>query len=138
MEGFLFITLNIMKKFVASILLLLYSTANFGLSVRLDYCGDALSDFALFSAEEGISECCAKMGPDEDCCNSEQVYLQESSDKIQQSAGASAIHWVCLLSTPETFCPVVVPAPRATALYTETKAPPSKQRSQVLFACFLI
>lgn len=127
-----------MQKFIASILLLLYSTANFGLSLRLDYCGDSLSDFALFSTGIGVSECCASMLPDEDCCNSEHVYLQESSDKIQQYQNTSVIHWDCMFSAPTPSYPILVPVTRNPALHAESKAPPFKQRSQVLFSCFLI
>lgn len=127
-----------MQRLIASILLLLYSTANFGLSVRLDYCGDALSDFALFSAEAGISECCEKMGPDEDCCNSEQVYLQESSDKIQQSGNTSAISWAALLNPVETGFKAVLPTVYFPEFPVDSKAPPINRRSQVLFSCFLI
>lgn len=127
-----------MQRLVASILLLLYSTANFGLSVRLDYCGDALSDFALFSTEAGISECCEKMGPEEDCCNSEQVYLQESSDKIQQSGNTSDIHWAGLINLGEYQYTAVAPATYYPEFPVDSKAPPLNRRSQVLFSCFLI
>ncbi len=127
-----------MQRLIASILLLLYSTANFGLSVRLDYCGDSLSDFALFSTEAGISECCEKMGPEEDCCNSEQVYLQDASDKIQQSGNSSDINWTGWINLSEYKSAAVVPAPYYPEFPADSKAPPLNRRSQVLFSCFLI
>ncbi|HCS19321.1 MAG TPA: hypothetical protein DIW47_01960 [Bacteroidetes bacterium] len=127
-----------MQRIIASILLLLYATANFGLSVRLDYCGDALSDFALFSTEAGISECCAKMGPEEDCCNSEQVYLQESSDKIQLSGNTSMISLDGILNQQEAVFAYVVPETYYPEFPADSKAPPLNRRIQVLFSCFLI
>ncbi|MHB1278580.1 MAG: HYC_CC_PP family protein [Bacteroidia bacterium] len=128
-----------MQRFIASILLLLYSTANFGLSLRLDYCGDALSDFALYSTESGISECCQKMGSAEDCCNSKQVYLQESSDKIQLSGSISVISLAGLIIYPgESFFPALLSTPYFPEFPVDSKAPPLNRRSQVLFSCFLI
>lgn len=127
-----------MQRFIASILLLLYSTANFGLSVRLDYCGDALSDFSLFSNEAGISDCCAEMGTEEDCCNSEQVYFQESSDKLPLVVSSSIVNFDGLLNNDLSFVAGLVPAQYYPAFAVESKAPPLKQRSQVRFSCFLI
>lgn len=127
-----------MKKLVASILLLLYSTANFGVSLRLDFCGSSIYDFALFSTEKNYSECCLMMDSDKNCCESEQVYLQETSDKIQLATASPVVSLDCILLPTPSFGPDFTLAPRKKAIFPEVNAPPLKQCRQVLYACFLI
>lgn len=75
-----------MRKFAASILLVLYSVANIGLAARLDFCGEELHGIALYAQENEISDCCLEEnGIDDDCCSAKIIVLQESSDKIQKS-----------------------------------------------------
>lgn len=128
-----------MQKFLASILLLLYSTANFGLSLRLDYCGDSIYSFAFFSDEKNLAECCLAMGAEDDCCDSEQIYLQESSDKIQKTStlsapivGAQDVDARFFQTRP---CEAVL---KPQHLAIESKVPPLKQRRHAAFSCFLI
>ncbi len=76
-----------MQKFVASILLLLYSAANLGLTARFDYCGERINGVALFATELAQpADCCgSKMMEGEDCCSSSIAVFQESSDKMGKS-----------------------------------------------------
>ncbi len=127
-----------MKKFTAIILLLLYSTANFGLSMRLDYCGERLSDISFYSGEKQLSECCLILDLDEDCCNSAQIFLQENSDKIQKTSNQGSSHAVIdghELTWSNTF-----PSKQslAKAWKIQPDSPPGKVRLHALHACFLI
>lgn len=127
-----------MKKFVAIILLLLYSTANFGLSMRLDYCGERLSDISFYSGEKQLSECCVIIGLDEDCCNSEQIFLQEDSDKIQKTTNESvqlAIPFLQELSWTATFPSIQL---QSVIWKKQPDSPPNGVRLHVRNACFLI
>lgn len=127
-----------MKKFVAIILLLLYSTANFGLSMRLDYCGERLSDIAFYSGEKQLSECCIMMGLDEDCCNSEQIFLQEDSDKIQKTTSDENIQVVAIMQ-PIPGTEFITSLKKEARLFClQADSPPKKVRLHVEHACFLI
>jgi len=127
-----------MKKFVAIILLLLYSTANFGLSMRLDYCGERLSDISFYSGEKQLSECCLIMGLDEDCCNSEQIFLQEDSDKIQKTTNEGAFQ--AIAHVQELSWSTVLPSFQSSSNVwkIQSDSPPSGVRLHVRNACFLI
>ncbi len=127
-----------MKRFAAIILLLLYSTANFGLSMRLDYCGDRLSDIAFYSGEKQLSECCVMMGLDEDCCNSEQIFLQEDSDKIQKTTSDDNIQVVAVVQTIPSTNPITPLNEEARLYCLKADSPPKKVRLHVEHACFLI
>ena len=132
------LTLSDVKRFIAIILLLLYSTANFGLSLRLYFCGESLYGFGLYSQETPISPCCEKMGIPEDCCSSEQVFLQNDDDKTAQQSVQNV--WMSVLATPAGTFPT---EPQVSTTKYFSFAPHSLKNlysppKQVLFCCFLI
>lgn len=127
-----------MKKFAAIILLLLYSTANFGLSMRLDYCGDRLSDVSFYSGEKQLSECCVVMGLDEDCCNSAQIFLQEDSDKIQKTSNEGVTQAIAYVQSLAWNISLPSIESQTYTWKIQADSPPSGVRLHVRHACFLI
>lgn len=127
-----------MQKLFASILLLLYSTANFGVSLRLDFCGETLHDVAFFSSEKNTSDCCLIMGMDEDCCDSKQVILQDYSDKIQKSLKENTTIFHTAIPNQEENIPILVSVLNGQEMAIKKDFSPPKLRRHLLISCFLI
>jgi hypothetical protein len=131
--------LCVMRRVLATLFLLMYSIANFGLSVRLDLCGNSVSGIGLYSTESVKSECCIKMAPDENCCDSEQVFLQDSSDKAQPQASQTIPVVLCLSWKREYQGPFFRALANDKTCYAAANSPsPPAVSLHLIHSCFLI
>ena len=128
-----------MRSVFALFFLILYSVSNFGLSLRLDWCGSNISGIGLYSEESGVSECCVKYSSEEDCCNSQQVFLQDDSDKAQRGEFHNAPIVMGYLAGLPSHYSLQVPLKQPFSFCCDAHAPPiAKHSLQVLNSCFLI
>ncbi|MBI1221058.1 MAG: hypothetical protein GC180_00515 [Bacteroidetes bacterium] len=128
-----------MKKFAAIILLLLYATGNFGLAMRLDFCGESISNIALFSGEKQLAECCQEMDIPEDCCQSQLVFLQDDTDKSLHASLGFNLSNLTAIVVPAAILYAPTHSIEQSRVPTLRKAPPleSSQR-QHLYCLYLI
>jgi hypothetical protein len=80
------IFVGIMKKLLASVLLLAYITATCGVVVNFHYCMEKLASTSLFS---GDSKVCGKCGMHSDasngCCRDESKIVKMEQDQVKAS-----------------------------------------------------
>jgi len=107
--------------------------------MRLDYCGDELSDIAFFSGDKEIPACCMMMDLDDDCCNSQQVFLQDDSDKIQKTETNAGLNFLVFSQGTSAYQSIFqFVTKRDKFSINPAISPPSPKRLYMRFASFLI
>lgn len=131
-----------MKRIISIWLLLLYSVASSGMTVRFHYCGDWLASVKLVLADDGrITGCCGDElldGENDDCCNTEKLLLQVD-DEAAAAAITAALPTELLLPALFTLPePNRILLPRQLTLTATDTSPPGQPPLFILNRCFLI
>lgn len=139
MIGIVFVNLNAVKRSLATILLIVYTTVQaIGLSVNLHYCGDFLSEVTFYKTTQN---CCGEDKPeDKDCCEDHAFYLKVSTEHaVAQSYQApknNILLWLPHIASNTTNTTQYL-SKYSNRLYTDRGSPPTSQQNTWLLLCTL-
>lgn len=92
-----------MKKFAASILLVLYFAVSTGFTVNLHYCMDKFHSWEWGTAEkESCEKCGMTTQKSNGCCRDEVKVMKLQQDQV---SAATAIYQFCTPAFPASFVP---------------------------------
>ncbi len=82
-----------MRKFVFSIVVVLYLLLSSGVVVHLHYCMDRLAEIGLFAAdhEDVCNDCGMQMNEDNDCCHDRTDVIKLKQDQTHSYAGPLSV-----------------------------------------------
>ncbi|TNE80250.1 MAG: hypothetical protein EP332_08245 [Bacteroidetes bacterium] len=128
-----------MKKFVAIVVLFLYSISSFGMMVQLNYCDGEFSSIEVLDAGLESMDCCKVKSDDEPCCSTLIIQIEAADEDQQASSTFKEI------KRPQSYSvalPVIahVGAPNTQYEAVQSLAPmtesPGQPRIHVLHCCF--
>lgn len=140
MVGIVFVNLNAVKRSLATILLIVYTTVQaIGLSVNLHYCGNNLSDVTLYNTTQN---CCGDVDLEEkDCCEDHQLYLKVSTEhavaQAHQAPKNNILLWLPHFTGNTINTTLANLSQHSTHLYADRGSPPKLQQNTWLLLCTL-